>query len=182
MFGRLLIIMVVLLAGTAGCMKNRATDVTSDYSVSVESLLEGTPEDETEAAIATLRSAGIKAFPTLLGYLDDPRKASGIFQKALVTADGEAYHPRIGDACFDIIHLQIEGNWPKTYRDYYALRQDNIREWWENNKTKSLAELRVQCARESLRRAETEFGNVDSEHETSVITFLREHLKEQEQR
>lgn len=178
-----LIRIVVLISGTSGCMKNGSADATSDYSVNGESLLEGTPADETEAAIDTLYSAGIKAFPVLLGYLDDQRKASAnFFQRAVETADGDAYHPRIGGACFDIVHEQIEGNWPKAYRDYYVLRRDNIREWWENNKSKPLAELRVQCAREALHRAEAEFGNIDSEHETSVITFLREHLKEQEQR
>lgn len=186
-----LLIIIVLISGTSGCMKSGSADATSDdsvnvetfYSVNVESLLEGTPDEETKAAIDTLKSAGIKAYPVLLGYLDDQRKASeNFFQRAMVTADGNAYHPRIGSVCFDIVHEQIEGNWPKAYRDYYVLRRDNIREWWAKNKTKSLAELRVQCAREALHRAEAEFGNIDSEHETSVITFLRKHLKEQEQR
>jgi hypothetical protein len=163
-------------------MKDGSADATSDYSVNVESLLEGTPDDKAKAAFDTLQSAGIKAFPALLRYVDDQRIASPIFQGPFVTADGDASHPRIGGVCFDIVHGQIEGNWPKAYRDHYVLRRDNIREWWEKNKSKPLAELRVQCAHEALHRAEAEFGNIDSEHETSVITFLREHLKEQERR
>lgn len=175
-------ILIVLLAGMAGCSSDDAAETAPDYAASLESLLEGTPEDETKAAIETLESAGVAAFPILLESLDDERKASAMFfQEAKVTADGEAYHPRIGDACFGIVHQQLEAPWPKAYRDFYVLRKDNIRDWWKQNKTKSLAELRVQCARKSLRMAEKEFGTIDSDYETDMIAFLRENLEEQKQ-
>ncbi|HSE25290.1 MAG TPA: hypothetical protein VLB68_26750 [Pyrinomonadaceae bacterium] len=132
------------------------------------------------SAIAVLESAGTKAFPALLAHLEDTTKASSTFQRAVmeIDASGNAtlHHPTIGEACFDLIQNQVEGNWPKAYRQYYVLSPGNVVSWWQSRKDKSLPELQIETARASLAQARQHRGQ--PQYSADAVRFLEAHLKE----
>jgi len=169
-----------LVLTIASC--NGKADKKPDFEAAISSLKEGSPNEEIEAALLVLETAGKDAFPALLLHIDDQTHAANDFQRQLVTADGELYLPKIGDVCFDILHGQIEGNWPKSCRKFYFLNQGNVVEWWDKNKLKSLPELRRQCAAESLKQAQETFESPDNKftriYATKIIEFLESNLAE----
>src|SRR4029078_207008 len=114
------------------------------------------------SAIAVLESAETRAFPALLAHLEDNTKASSTFQRAVmeVAASGNAtlHHPTIGEACFDLIQSQVEGNWPKAYRQYYVLSPQNVVSWWQSRRDRLLQELKIETARASLAQARQHRG------------------------
>ena len=138
----------------------RAQSSQSDgsYESAIASLSENSDPAQVARAIAVLESAGTKAFPALLAHLNDTARASVVFQnKAIVRFDASGnvigHHPTIAEVCFDLIQGQVEGNWPKGYREFYVLSPKNVVSWWQPRKTKSLKELQLEAAQKSLTRA-----------------------------
>ncbi len=147
----------------------------------IQSLAEGTPSAETNAAIELIGSSGVEAFDTLVAHLEDRTPASyNHFARAMITVDKDgnhrAYEPTIGDACFDLLQGQIEGNWAKGCRDYYVLTHANIRDWLAARNGKTLHELRLECARLSLEAARREHESEPREITQSCVDFLTENL------
>src|SRR5580698_6434108 len=146
------------------------------YEDAVAELAVGNTEERVFGALDTFRAAGTKAFPILIAHTRDTAKASSQFQHVVfdVHPDGEStFHaPTIGDACFDIIQSQVEGQWQlKAYDQYHVLSPDTIKPWWESHKTKSLRELRLESAQLSLETARR------NSH-ANAIEFLTAHLQE----
>ena len=101
--------------------------------------------------------------------------------RAMVTIDetGNAgpYEPTIGDACFDLLHGQIEGVWPKGFRDHHVLDRSNVREWLADRKNNSLNELRLECAKLSLDSAKQQHDENPSDWTKSCVEFLADNLR-----
>jgi len=174
---RLLLIFAPLLIAI-GCSSTAAPD---QYETAVKSFASGTPIEETTAAIKLVQSAGVDAFDSLLSHLNDETLASdNHFMRAMVTIDenGNAglIKPTIGDACFDILQGQIEGVWPKGYREHYILNRSNIRDWLTKRNGKSLYELRVECAKSSLESAKLKHEQNPSDWSIYCVKFLAENL------
>ena len=164
------------------------------FEVAVADLAEGKDNATVEKALKTLSGAGTAAFPTLIAHLGDQRKAS--FQhfggKAILVKCPPAaepcppYHPTIGEACFDILAGQVEGNWPKGYRSYYTLTPENVAAWWQARRGMSLKELQLEAARSSLAAARNDYArrkrnNDGAEFLKGVVKFLEANLKDVEE-
>jgi hypothetical protein len=161
-------------------VRGQSVQTDGSYEAAVASLAEANDAQLVQKAIAALESAGTKAFPTLLAHLNDKAKASEAFQRAEGSLDAVGnfvlHEPTIGEACFYLIQAQVEGNWPKAYRQYYFLSSENIVSWWQSRKEKSLTELRVEAARASLTKARQ--GRGTPNYYPGAVRFLEKHLRE----
>ncbi|HEX6625147.1 MAG TPA: hypothetical protein VF064_15655 [Pyrinomonadaceae bacterium] len=158
------------------------TPAPGKYEKAIRNLEEGNDNQVVEEAIRELYAAGTDAFPDLFAHFGDQRKASvkHFGAKALQCAPGvepcPPYHPTIGEACFDILGGQVEGNWPKGARGYYTLTAGNAKAWWEARRGMSLKELQLEAARSSLAAARKD--RAAGKASKDLVKFLEEHLKD----
>ena len=157
-------------------IKPQTPQTDGSYEAAIASLAKISDAQRVSKAIAMLNGAGTKAFPALLAHLNDATTASDVFQRAVQHIHGNVPSPTIGEACFDLIQGQIEGNWPKGFRQYYVLSATNVARWWQARKEKSLRELRIEVARTSLTRARQSRGT--SSYWPEAVRFLEKHLRE----
>ena len=165
-----------ILILSLGCV---STTNQNQYEAAISKLKLGTPATETDAAVKLLESGGIGAFDALVAHLDDETNASDLLMGDvgyIDAAPAEPFHVSIGYACFDILQFQIEGCWPKSYRQYYVLTDENIRGWLSNRKTKTLGQLRIECAERSLEVAERTNRENPTEHSKDSVSFLTDNL------
>jgi hypothetical protein len=165
---------VCLLAFSSIRPQTSQTD--GSYEAAIASLAENSDAQLVSKAIATLKSAGTKAFPALLAHLNDATTASEAFQHEVQDINGNVPRPTIGEACFDLIQHQVEGNWPKALRQHYALSPSNVVSWLGARKGKSLNQLRIEAAQTSLTRARQRRGT--SAYSRDAVRFLEKHLRE----
>jgi hypothetical protein len=158
---------------TAGDVLAGDNDAKS-YESAVASLPEGTRRKTVDAAVRLLEDARTKAFPVLIAHRDDKRRAASWFQE---DREGE---PTVGDVCFDIIQREVEGVWPKAYRDYHFLTRESLPAWWKARERNPLHELRLEAARSSLERARKAYEKDKSNWTQETVKFLTEHLHEVE--
>ncbi len=151
--------------------------ITPEHERAIQDLAEGKDPQTVKTAVQLLSDAKTQAFPALIKHLSDKTPASvkyfGLRDKQCVpqTTPCSPWQPTIGEACFEIIQSEVEGNWPKAYRSHYILTAENVGEWWESRKTMSLKDLQLDAATTSLERARHQ-GDADK------IRFLQEHLKD----
>lgn len=154
-----------------------------DYELHVKHLAAGTPEKDIKAALQAFDTAGLAAFPTLLAHFSNTTPAEPRFfqRDEVLLVDGQfagLSTPRIGDACFDILQSQVEGNWPKAYRTYYVLSPSNAKQWLEDHRGLTLPQLQRASRAESLRRAEAALANdPSSASRQQDVAFLRQELE-----
>ena len=150
--------------------------ITSEYERAIQDLAKGKDRQTVKTAVQVLSDAKTRAFPALINHLSDKTPASVEFfggravQCAPQTTPCPPWQPTIGEACFGIIQSEVEGNWPKAYREHYTLTAENVGKWWESRRTMSLKDLQLHAATTSLERARHK-GDADA------IRFLQEHLK-----
>jgi hypothetical protein len=178
---RILILFVEVCLIFSISIRAQSSQSDGSYESAIASLSENSEPAQVARAIAVLESAGTKAFPALLAHLNDRARASVVFQnKAIVRFDAKGnvfgHDPTIGEVCFDMIQGQVEGNWPKGYREFYVLSPKNVVSWWEARKTKPLKELQLEAAQESLTRARQRRGK--SAYLRDAVRFLEGHLRE----
>jgi len=150
-----------------------------DYEQHVRHLAPNTAPDTIREAVRALREAGTNAFPTLLAHLGDKAPAERrIFQRdVLEHGTFHAATPTIGGVCFDLLQGQIEGNWPKGFRHYYVLTAATARDWLARHRGLSLQQLRIEAARQSLRRAEADTPKTgETRFHKETLDFLRKNL------
>ena len=151
--------------------------ITPEYERAIQDLAEGKDPPTIISAIQVLSNAKTQAFPALIKHLSDKTPASFEFFGlrdilcAQQTTPCPPWQPTIGEACFEIIQSEVEGNWPKAYRSHYTLTAGNVGEWWEYRRTMSLKDLQLDAAKTSLERAR-------HKDEADAIRFLQEHLKD----
>ena len=174
----------LLLTVFAACRKTDAhlpagtyLAITPEYERAIQDLAEGNDPETVKTAILLLSHAKTQAFPALIKHLSDKTPASFEYfglrdiQCAPQTTPCSPRQPTIGEACFEVIQSEVEGNWPKAHRSHYTLTAGNVGEWWESRRTMSLKDLQLDAAESSLERARHQ-GDADT------IRFLQEHLKE----
>lgn len=155
--------------------------ITPEYERVIQDLAEGKDPQTIKTAIQVLSNAKTQAFPALIKHLSDKTPASvehfGLraIQCAPSTTPCSPWQPTIGEACFDIIQSEVEGNWPKAYQSHYTLTAGNVGEWWESRRTMSLKDLQLDAATTSLERAR-------NKGDAAAIRFLQEHLKDVQSR
>ena len=161
-------------------MSAQTSQTEGSYETAIASLSENTDAAQVAGAIKALERAGTKAFPALLAHLNDTARASLVFQSAKMEVDEKGnvriHHPTIGEACFALIQGQVEGNWPKAYRQYYVLSPQNVVSWWQARKAKPLKELQLETAQASLTQARQQRGK--SGYSREAVRFLERHLRE----
>ncbi len=113
------------------------------------------------------------AFPVLIAHLDDETVAADRFRGEII---GSAANPTVGAACFEMLQYQLEGCWPKAYRQHYKLTKENIRQWLADRGNKSLSDLRIECARTSLDAATSLHREHQSKYSESLLSFFTENL------
>lgn len=151
--------------------------ITPEYEQAIQDLAEGKDEKTVLGAVQLLSRAKTQAFPALIKHVSDKTPASyDVFGIRDILCLHEKTPcppspPSIGEACFEIIQTEVEGNWPKAYRTHYILTAENVGEWWESRRTMSLKDLQLDAAKTSLERAQHK-GDADA------IRFLQEHLKD----
>ena len=151
--------------------------ITPEYERAIQDLAEGKDRQTVKTAIQVLSDAKTQAFPALIKHLSDKTPASVEYFGlrdilcAPQTTPCPPWQPTIGEACFEIIQSEVEGNWPKAYRSHYTLTAGNVGEWWESRRTMSLKDLQLDAATTSLERAR-DTGDADA------IRFLQENLKD----
>lgn len=177
---RLLLVTVLALVAVS----LQSSGGAEDYELQIRHLASNTPPNTVRAALQVLREAGTNAFPSLLANLDDTTPAERTtFQRAEVRRgrDGkvEIAVPTIGDACFNLLQGQIEGEWPKGYRGYYVLSPKTARDWLAHRRGLTLQQLRIEAAQESLKRAEADSSKPGaSDFHKQTLEFLRKNLDE----
>jgi hypothetical protein len=172
-----LVTLDVALVAAMLCVNTRA-DETSAYERAVASLAAGHRDATVMASYKTLEAAGIKAFPVLLAHVKDTVNAApGYFVEARVDRFGNIEQPTVGDVCFRLMRHEVEGDWPKGFRDYQVLTKENVTTWWDTHRTKSLHEMRLETVRISLARAKKELEKVKSETTEAAVRFLTERSK-----
>jgi len=153
--------------------------ITPEHERAIQDLAEGKDPETVKTAILVLSEAKTQAFPALIKHLSDKTPASVEFfgLRAILTLCAPEttpcppWQPTIGEACFEIIQSEVEGNWPKAYRSHYILTATNVGEWWESRRTMSLKDLQLDAATTSLESAKRK-GDAET------IRFLQEHLKD----
>ncbi len=160
---------------TLGC----GTSLT--YEECIQRLKAGTPHEQIVQALDTLNAAGTDAFPSLIAHFSDTTHTEDAFfarEIVDIAPDGtiRPHIPTVGEACFGVFQGQIEGNWPKGYRQYYVLTPENAQQWLDAHPRMTLAQLRVAAAEESLRLAEIDAAK-DPQGCAWITGFLREHLR-----
>ena len=178
---RILILLVEACLMFATSIRAQSSQTDRSYETAIASLSENSDAAQVAGAVAALESAGTKAFPALLAHLNDTARASVVFQGALMDVDAKGnvlglHHPTIGEACFALIQNQVEGNWPKGYRQYYVLSPKNVVGWWQARKAKPLKELQLETAQASLTQARQLRGK--SGYSREAVRFLERHLRE----
>ena len=149
----------------------------------VQMFAAGTPDKDTVAAIQFVKSAGVKAFPALLNHLGDKTEAAQRhFMQESVMRDKDGnwgpYVPTISSACFDIIQNQVEGGWPKLYRQSQVLNRSNVRDWLRQREGKTLGELRIECATLSLEKAKEMQKGDSSDDAKEYVKFFVDNLRQ----
>jgi len=150
---------------------------TPEYERAIQDLAEGKDPQTVKTAVQVLSNAKTRAFPALIKHLTDKTPASvehfGVrdIMCAPQTNPCPPWQPTIGEACFEIIHSEVEGNWPKAYRNHYILTAGNVGDWWESRRTMSLKDLQLDAATTSLEHARHK-GDADA------LIFLQEHLRD----
>jgi hypothetical protein len=162
-------------------IRAQSSQTDGSYEAAIASLSENSDAAQVASATAALENAGTKAFPALLAHLNDTARASVVFQRAVMEVDAKGnvigiHHPTIGEVCFDLIQGQIEGNWPKGFREFYVLSSENVVDWWQARKEKTLKELQLETAQASLTRACQRRGK--SGYSREAVRFLERHLRE----
>ncbi|HEY0765414.1 MAG TPA: hypothetical protein VGD61_23755 [Pyrinomonadaceae bacterium] len=151
--------------------------IAPEYERAIQDLTEGKDPQTVKTAILVLSDAKTQAFPALIKHLSDktPASVEHFSLRAILCAPESTpcppWQPTIGEACFEILQSEVEGNWPKAFRSHYILTADNVGEWWESRRTMSLKDLQLDAATTSLERAKRN-GDADA------IRFLQEHLKD----
>jgi hypothetical protein len=148
-----LILAVSFLAWVAGCHGSadlRGSTVTETkfeavYDATIRDLAAERGDAKNTAAWNGLTAAGSIAFPYLIRHFGDPELAGHIFQ-----GDTIAMKKTVGDACFELIQMQVEGRLPKTWRKYYVLTPQNTAQWLAAHRQSSLEELRIAASRDQL--------------------------------
>lgn len=174
----LLLTMFCACRNTAPQLSSRdASAIAPEYERAIKDFAEGTDPQRIKTAILVLGAAKTEAFPALIKYLSDKTPASVEYfglRNLLCgpqTTPCPPWQPTIGDACFEMIQSEVEGNWPRAYRSHYILTAENVGEWWESRRTMSLKDLQLDAATTSLERARRE-GDADT------IRFLEGHLRD----
>jgi hypothetical protein len=169
---------LAILVAAILCATSQADDRQA-YERAVASLAVGHNDAVVMAGYKTLEAAGTKAFPVLIAHVKDTVKAApGHFEEARVDRLGNIEQPTVGDVCFRLMRYEVEGDWPKGFRDYQVLTKENVTTWWEKHRTKSLREMRLETTRISLARAKQELEQVKSETTEAAVRFLTERLKQ----
>jgi hypothetical protein len=160
------------------CVETQA-DESQAYERAVASLAAGHKGATVMAGYNTLEAAGIKAFPVLIAHVKDTAKAApGYFEEEATDRFGNVEQPTVGDVCYRLVRHEVEGDWPKGFRDCQVLTKENVTMWWETHRTKSLREMRLETARISLARAKKKRERVRSETTEAAVQFLTQRLKQ----
>lgn len=142
-----------------------------DPAQNIRWLSVGTPEKQVDRAYSSLVASGAAAFPALIKGLENRTPADNRFQRAVVeiSPDGSRhpYTPTVGNVCFDILQLQIEGEWPKRMAAYYVVTP----EWIREHASAGLPELRDLAVDEALRRAK-------GQNDNQAVAFFEERLRD----
>ena len=155
-----------------------------DYEQHIKNLATGTPERVIAASLKAIKSAGIDAFPVLIAHFADsspaePRYFQREVSEILLDGTTRLHLPTIGEACFDILQDQVEGTWPRGFREYYVLTPANAKQWLETRKGLTLAQLRCASLEDSVRRAEADLTKKPaSEFKKMTVEFLRKELEQ----
>lgn len=154
-------IVVAALFCVTGCSQKPMGEAV--YEQAIANLAEGRDDATIERALKTLHEGGINAFPTFIRHFDDRRPAAKrYFMRDVVGPHGEQYRPTVGNACFDLMQTQIEVAYgPKAYR-YEVLTPDSIAAWWEARRSRSLQQLRVEAAHETIKLAQERSASADT--------------------
>jgi hypothetical protein len=173
----ILLCAIVFFGSLAGCF------AAPDYAKCISNLAKGTPKETLESSLQTLRDAGAAAFPALILQLTNQADADPNYfqeQKMDRSPDG-SFHPHaptIGEVCFGIVQTQVEGHWPKSFRQYYVLSPRKAKSWVEAHQGLTLPQLRRAARQESLRRAEADRAAKPAEQSLKqVVAFLREEIE-----
>lgn len=166
-----------VLNSDARISSREASPITTEYERAIQDMAEGKDLQTVKTAVQVLSDAKTRAFPALIRHLSDKTPSSfrsfggRDIQCAPEATPCTPWRPTIGEACFDIIQSEVEGDWPKAYRSYYTITAGNVGEWWESRSSMSLKDLQLDAAASSVDRAGHK-GDADA------IRFLQEHLKD----
>jgi hypothetical protein len=135
----------------------------------IQDLSAGKPPAASHAAWEALSAAGAEAFPALIAHFGDRAVAADNVQQAT------AEPIRVGDACFAILQVQIEGAWPVSIRDFQVLTPHNAASWLAAHRGLTLADLRIAATQESLAQAEAALAkDPPSRVNRGAVKFLTE--------
>lgn len=150
---------------------DRPIGESTDFSKLLDTLSAEHSRDDALAAHRELVAAGKQAFPELLMRLDDETITHIEFLGSVSTTDP----PPIGQVCFEILLLQLEGRWPKGFRQYRILDKSNISEWVEHHLTKSLPEMRHIALTQAIQNVNAQPEvELERKYASEILRFLRE--------
>ncbi|HEV2293057.1 MAG TPA: hypothetical protein VGR35_04325 [Tepidisphaeraceae bacterium] len=148
-------------------------DARHDYERHIRRLsAKARPADST-ASWRALKAAGTDAFPALIAHFRDRAIAAESLQGATLNPS------TVGDACFDLIQMQIEGAWPKSLEDFHVLTPENTREWLAAHAGLTLDEMRRVASERAVARAEAALAAEPSKRSLQkAVAYLKERNRE----
>lgn len=143
----------------------------NEFSKLVDALSEEHSIEKALAARSELVSASKQAFPVLLNRLNDQTYTHIEFLGSVSTTD----LPSIGQVCFEILRIQIEGRWLKGMIQFHILDQSNITQWVNNHSLKSLTEMRQIALTQAIQKVESQpEDEIESKYAKEFLRFLRD--------
>ena len=145
------------------------SDAAADaYDDAIETIATNDNQQAVQSADKTLRNGGSTAIASLRRHLIDRRIPPSNYLTRAVTGT-----PDMGDHCFWLIQDMIEPPVSKS-NQYSKLNRSNISEWLDDRAGKTLLELQIDAASESLELAKTDLKqNGTPRAKNAIETFTK---------
>lgn len=148
--------------------------ISSKYVRVVETLATSTDADAVRLAAELLEKGGLDSIRALRNHLNDHRIPPLFYVPRAVSGE-----PDMADYCFWLIQGMIEGAVPKLYEGLYSsLSRDVIEQWLDERANKSMLELQLDAAHDSLSRALDDYESGGEPYARQAIEFYQERLRQ----
>ena len=167
--------LVGLCLGCSGSRRDETTPPTyPSFESAIEAIATSSDLSEANAAALQLYAGGVPAIESLRKYLSDDRVIQSPFCSRAINAGSIS----VGEQSFWTIQDMIETTrLPKSLRNYYILTPDSVETWLDDRKGKSIRELQVDAASESLSAAKKDFQSTGRSNARAAMELYVEQLQ-----
>jgi hypothetical protein len=144
----------------------------SKFDSAIETIATSADMAEVHAADLVLREGGMLAITALREHLKDNRVPPSDYLTRAVSRK-----PSMGTHCYWLIQDVVEPPVPKRFASLYAtLNAGNIEEWLDERSGKSIIDLKIDAATNSLKLAQDDFDTNTDASVNRAVEIYRERL------